>query len=233
MRHALLLGTCLIAASCPPSARAGLVTDTFCGPSSGMGCETPADKMVWLQKAKDVTVGFGNIGTPGIGMPLMKVVSDGGMLNMFVDLANGFATITPAKPGTTFNGLDFSIPGFEFSHLVFDVQLTPVSGQTQDSFSVTARTAGLVDQPVGGRTDMANQDAEYSITALGGAFDDVNILATGGFDEVKHIEVSGVCQIQSSGTCTPVMLHAAEPASLAIFASGLLALGFAFRRASR
>jgi hypothetical protein len=230
MKRLLATTAIVVGALGPLPANAGPVTDSFCGPSSGQTCELPGDKMVFLQAATNVTVGFGNIGSQ-TGLPLVKIVSDGGALNMQIDLKNGFATITPdTSKEATFNGLDISIPGFEFTHLVFDDQLTPVKGAKTDSFSVTGRTGGVIDLPVGGLADKADQDAEYSITAIGGAFDDVNILATTGFDEIKHLEIGGLCQILANGTCTPVVVNTPEPASIALLGFGLLGIGAVARR---
>jgi hypothetical protein len=186
---------------------------SFCGPLSGNGCEDGTEKMVFLQKAKNVTTGFGNIGSQ-TGTPIMKIVSDGGLLNMFIDLANGFATITPANTGhqTTFNGLDISVPGFTFTKLVFDEQLTPVTGQASDPFTITANDT--LGTQTGNESDAANTDKEFSVTALQGAFKDINILAPGGFDEIKHIEIEGLDAIP-----TPL------PGALPLFIGGLAGLG--------
>jgi hypothetical protein len=66
-------------------------------------------------------------------------------------------------------------------------------------------------------TEAADTDKEYSITAVGGAFDEVNIDALTGFDEIKHIEVEGLIAIPP----TPV----SEPGGLAVIGLGLLGLG--------
>jgi hypothetical protein len=112
----ILLATALALA--PMAAHAvPQTTATLCGPADGNGCAFPDDVAVFLQAADGVTQGDGNIGSQ-TGLPLMHFVSLGGTLNMFIDLANGFATIKPSQPATTFNGLTISIPGFLFGDLV-------------------------------------------------------------------------------------------------------------------
>jgi hypothetical protein len=210
------------------SAKAAPVV-TFCGPSSGMGCETSADQMVFLQKADNVMLGFGNVGGPSNSLPTMDIHSDGGMLSVTIDLANGFATIKPNN-GISFNGLDITIPGFGFTGLVFDTQDTP-SGNPTDSFTVTDYTGSHVSVGSNVETAAANSDNEYSTNITGGVFDEVNFASLTGFDEVKHIEVEGLCSLNTNGTCTPVVF-APEPGSIAILGIGLLGLGMIrYRRA--
>ncbi len=212
------LSAALAATALAVSLPAHAATVSFCGPSSGMGCETGSEQMVFGQAAKDVMVGFGNIGSQ-TGLPVMEFSSDGGALNVFLDISNGFATIKPAGPpvgATTFNGLDISIPGFTFTELVFDEQLTPVTGQSSDPFTITANdTLGAV---IGNEADAADTDKEFSVTALAGAFTDINIQAPGGFDEIKHIEVFGLAAVP-------------EPSTWAMLLFGFAGLGYAaFRR---
>jgi hypothetical protein len=138
------------------------------------------------------------------------------LLNVTINLANGFATITPTKPAVTFNGLDISIPGFEFKDLVFDEQLTPNAAGPRP-FTITARdTLGTV---VDNTFDAADTDKEWSVTALLGAFKDININAPGGFDEMKHFEVGGLIAIPEPRTW-----------ALMLIGFGLMA-GLGYRRA--
>jgi hypothetical protein len=217
----LLCGTTLAAGLilAGGAARAG-VTDTFCGPSSGMGCEAGTELMVYLNDAKDVTSGTGRVGSP-TSTTLLNLSSDGGMLQIFLDLSNGFATITPTHGASTFNGIDITIPGFTFTDLVFDTQLTPTASPT-DSFTVEG-FSGAHSDGKGTETEAADTDKEYAITAVGGAFDEVNILSLTGFDEIKHIEVSGLA---------PVVTAVPEPATMGLLGIGLIGLlGVGRRRA--
>lgn len=215
MRYALLLTTLLAAPWIASHAHAGTVTAVYCGPGSDNSCELSGDAMVFLEKADGVTSGLGNIGKQNASL-LMDIVSTGGMLNMFIDLSNGFSTIDPTHPATTFNGLTLSVPGFEITDLTFSAQLT---GTT---FTATP-TAGGSALPANTFTDQSNASQGYGVQAVGGGFDSVTIAALSGFEEIKHIEV-GLCVAGATG-CTPVVIPTPEPSTLAVFGAGLVGLG--------
>jgi hypothetical protein len=194
MKRLLLSATILAAVGATPALAA--VTATFCGPSTeGGSCEGSTELKVFLDNGKNVTSGIGDVGSPGSGT-VLAFSSDGGMLNIQLDVSGGFATIKPAQGFSTFNGIDVTIPGFTFTDLVFDAQLTPTESST-DSFTVSAFSGAHVLDGTGTLSDAADTDKQFSVTAVGGAFDEVNIQSTTGFDEIKHIEVSGLSPVVS------------------------------------
>jgi hypothetical protein len=71
------------------------------------------------------------------------------------------------------------------------VQLTPTSSTT-DSFTISDFSGAHISDGVGTEFDKADTDKQFSTFAVGGAFDEVNIQSTTGFDEIKHIEISGL-----------------------------------------
>jgi hypothetical protein len=205
------------------------VTATFCGPDSEGGtCEGPSEVKVFLDAAKATALGFGDIGSQKSGAPVMDLSSDGGMLNLSIDLSSGFGTITPAHGFVDFNGLDITIPGFTFTDIAFDAQLTPVSGQSTDSFTISAFSGAHVSDGVGTEFDAADTDKQFSATAVGGAFDEVNIKSLTGFDEIKHIEISGLAPVVSA------VVPEASTWAMLITGFGLIGLSALWRkRASR
>lgn len=216
-------------------------TVSFCGPQTEGGtCELPGpDFKVYGETADNVMNGYGNIGTQ-TGTPIMKFHSDGGMLSVTIDVSNGFATIKPGN-NISFNGLDITIPGdtqhpfgYGFTQIAFDSQLTPTSSPT-DHFTITDYTGtGAGRTQVGSNTesDAPDTDKEFSTTATGGTFSEVNIDSLTGFDQIKHIEVGGVCAFTDATdtTCTPVVIQTPEPAGLLVLGTGLLGLGMLRRR---
>jgi hypothetical protein len=103
------------------------------------------------------------------------------------------------------------------------VQLTPVAGAATDSFTVDAFTGAHVLVGAGSESDKADTDKQFSVTAQNGVFDEVDIRSLTGFDEIKHIEISGLQAVV--GSTVP------EPSTWALMALGFAGLGFVgFRR---
>jgi hypothetical protein len=225
----------------PPTAHAipTPFTDAFCGPLAEGGCGD--GQKIFLDNAKAQPVLFGNVNANNHG-PVVKITSDHNMMLVAtLDSGGGFATITPGGKANFFSGIDVSIPGFEFTGLIFSVQMQPTANQlttddplTIDGFRGTgaSRLADLISPIETAKTD---QDREFSITAVGGLglFDDVDIFSTTGFKEIKHLKIEGLCQILASGGCQPLIVDASEPASLAILGLGVLGIGAVTARKRR
>jgi hypothetical protein len=212
-----LITTALMLPLAASPARA--VTATFCGPDSEGGtCEGPSEVKVFLDKAKAATFDTGEVGSQG-GKVVVDFFSDSGSLNNLLDFSNGFATIKPQQGSATFNGIDIKVPGFTFTDIAFDVQLTPTSSTT-DSFTISDFSGAHILDGTGLESDKADTDKQFSTTAVGGAFDEVNIQSSTGFDEIKHIEISGLAAIP-------------EPSTWAMMGLGFGLMGFLGYRRTR
>jgi hypothetical protein len=67
--------------------------------------------------------------------------------------------------------------------------------------------------------------SQFSLTAVGGAFDELNLLNADGFKEIKHIEISGLARVV--GSAVP------EPSTWALMGLGFAALGLLGYRKTR
>jgi hypothetical protein len=195
--------------------------------SEGGTCEGPNEVKVFLEGGKDETLGFGNPGGQNT-LPVIDFSSDSGSLNANFDFSNGFATIDPTPVnkggGVDFNGVDITVPGFTFTDIAFDVQLTPTDNRT-DNFTIQAFSGAHVLDGTGNESDAADTDKQFSATAVGGAFDEVNVQSLTGFDEIKHIEISGLARVV--GSAVP------EPSTWALMGLGFAALGLLGYRKTR
>jgi hypothetical protein len=218
----LLLGASAIVAGAiyfAPVAKADLIVgnDDFCQ-SNGNACLLGGEQKVFLEAQTHTMHGIGDVGAQDSAIK-MQINSDGGMLDTFIDLKNGFSTIKPSN-GVSFNGLDISIAGYTFTELIFHTQLTTATQFDVQGFASALRTSGLGL----GLLDFAgaNSDDEYRITALNGSrFHDVDISALGGFDEIKQIEVGGL---------VADAVPAPEPMSIAMLGMGLMGMVAVRRR---
>jgi hypothetical protein len=67
--------------------------------------------------------------------------------------------------------------------------------------------------------------SQFSLTAVGGAFDELNLLNADGFKEIKHIEISGLARVV--GSAVP------EPSTWAILVAGFGLMGLVGYRKQR
>jgi PEP-CTERM motif len=177
-------------------------------------CTASDESMIFLDSAKDVMTGTGNVGSQ-TGLPAVQFTSDSSL-----DFANGFATITPSAKGgkASFGDLEFTIPGHTFTDLVFDLQM------------LKAATTDLTIEAIDGTTlvqsfDLTglkhDADLNFVLVATGGPLTEISLLSTSGIKEAKHFEVSGVAAIP-------------EPSTWAMMLLGFAGLGFAaYRKAHR
>jgi hypothetical protein len=163
----------------------------------------------------------------GQNAPVLLFSVDGGALDTRVDTGGGFANITSANADKLpdFNGIDITIPGFTFTDIAFDVQLNPTEASGTDSFTAQGFSGAHISDGTATGSDTPNDDKQFSLTAVGGAFDEVNLLSADGFKEIKHIEISGLAAVV--GSAVP------EAPTWAMMVAGFAGLGFLGYRKTR
>jgi hypothetical protein len=211
-----LITTALLLAMGAMSAKA--VTITLCGPATeGGSCEGANEQQVFLNEGHSETSGSGTVGN-GKNAPVLLFSVDGGAFDTRVDTGGGFANITSANADSKnfvgFNGIDITIPGFTFTDITFDVQLNPTEASGTDSFTAQGFSGAHISDGIATGTDTPDDDKQFSLTAVGGAFDEVNLLSADGFKEIKHIEISGLAAIVP------------EPSTWAMMLLGFAGLGY-------
>jgi hypothetical protein len=198
-------------------------TATFCGPDNGTGCELPGEQKVFLNEIHDSATITGNVGAQNSG-PVIVITADVGTFDSFLDAGGGFATIDPSHGFKAFNGVDIKIPGFTFTDIVFTVQMTRFGGRKgdteTDTFDIFPFSGLHIGDGDGPETSSPDAAFEYNAVAHNGVFDEINLLAEGpplsaGFDEIKHIQISGLAAV-----ATP------EPSTWAMGLIGFAAMAF-------
>jgi len=220
-----LITTALLLAFGAPPARA--VTVTFCGPQTeGGSCEGANETKVFLNEGHTEASGSGTVGN-GKNAPVLLFSVDGGALDTRVDTGGGFANITSANADSfaDFNGIDITIPGFTFTDIVFDVQLNPTEASGMDSFTAQGFSGAHISDGIATGIDTPDDDKQFALNAVGGAFDEVNLLSADGFKEIKHIEISGLAAVV--GSAVP------EASTWAMMVAGFAGLGFLGYRKTR
>ena len=170
---------------------------------------------MFLNEGHAETSGSGTVGQGQNAPVLLFTVDGGGVFDTRVDTGGGFANITSANADSKnfvgFNGIDITIPGFTFTDITFDVQLNPTEASGTDTFTAEGFSGAHISDGTATGSDAPNDDKQFSLTAVGGAFDEVNLLSADGFNEIKHIEISGLAAVVP------------EPSTWA-----MMALGFGF-----
>lgn len=189
-------------------------------------CTFPAaiEEKVFLDKATNVNLGTGNVGSQ-TGLPEVQFTS-----STKIDLANGFANIKATEKGGSFKDLTFSIPDYTFGDLLFDVQLdkSKFGGSKFKAFPFTiegfsgATSLGLFTYVIGALKHSA--DLSFMLLATGSPLTSVvfSSFADGknGILQMKHFEVSEVAKIVPNPDPDPIPL----PGGIVLLISGLAGL---------
>ena len=214
MRRALFLTTFLCGFLL---ASAGARAETVCfGGDLGPGdCSMSDETKVFLEKASDVTSGYGRIGSKH-GLTLMAFTSTDSL-----DFGKGYRKITAAS-SSAFDTLDITIPDHSFTEISFDLKMDKVK-RDREAFTVEAFDGPTLEgtytyTPIDGLTH--NVNAYFIVQALAGSLIRVELTGSTGFLDARHFQVSGVASVPEASTWMMVV-------------AGFSGLGFAAHRTSR
>jgi hypothetical protein len=170
---------------------------------------------VFLQDAKDMMTGFGNIGSQS-GTPLIQFTSTSDLL----DFSSGNATITPAATGgsSSFASLDITVPGHKFTDLLFSLQMLKTDSPGEN-LTVTAWD-GTTQELTFTYDTLAHDALTRFVVADAAGLTAVDLSSTTGIKSAKSWDVSGVGAIP-------------EPATWALMALGFAGLGYAALRRTK
>ncbi len=174
-------------------------------------CTTSGEQKVFLDKAKGVMAGTGQVGSQ-IGTPTVDFSS-----STSLDFADGWSTIDPHANGqnASFANLTVSVPGYTFTDILFGLQM---SNLDTTSLTVTAWDGSTVEGSwaLSGLPHDSNQ--QYNVVAsMGQMFTALVLTASdsSGIKQAKQFEVSGLAP------------SVPEPSTWAMMLLGFAGLGYA------
>jgi hypothetical protein len=177
-------------------------------------CGGDPEHKVFLEAGSNSTTGFGNCDSQA-GVPVVDFSSGTEKL----DYKNGWANIDPHGSGKFFQNLDITVPGYDFTDLVYSAEMYKNKAYAGAlSFTITVWDDGSI---VGSHTysNVAHDtNIEYDVTGL---FDEVSFYSQSGFKEMKQFELSGLA-LDTEVTTTGA---APEPSAWAMGIIGFAMLG--------
>ena len=176
MNKLLLITAALCACTAP--AYAGTVC--FGTPDN---CGGDPEHKVFLEAGSNSTTGFGY--DSQAGLPVVDFSSGTEKL----DYKNGWANIDLHGSGKFFQNLDITVPGYDFTDLVYSAAMYNNRDFTGAlSFTITLWNDGSIVDSHTYSNVAHDTNIEYDVTGL---FDEVSFNSQSGFKEMKHSSFPG------------------------------------------